>query len=174
VFGSPKNRVRGDLPLNTAMSIACDFFQELGGAAASHGVSLCIEANPAAYGCDFVTTTAEAVELCRRVNHPAIRVNGDLGGMTMSGETPALSLEDAGPWIGHFHASEPQLAELGTAGADHAGAARGLEAIGYDGWVSIEMRDTGDLASVDRAVARAKAAYGTARDATASPRPSVP
>src|SRR6185437_14047549 len=112
VFGSPKNRLRGDLPLDSAISIACDFFQELGDAAASHGVSLCIEANPAAYGCDFVTTTAEAADLCRRVNHPAIRVNGDLGGMTMSGETPAQALENAGSYIGHFHASEPQLAEL--------------------------------------------------------------
>lgn len=163
VFGSPKNRVRGELPLASAMSIACDFFQRAGDAAASHGVSLCIEANPAAYGCDFVTTTAEAVALCRRVNHPAIRVNGDLGGMTMAGEDPARALEDAGQWIGHFHASEPQLAELGTAGADHASAARGLAAIGYDGWVSIEMGDTGELASVERAVARAKAAYGIGR-----------
>jgi len=172
VFGSPKNRLRGELPLASAMSIACDFFQRAGDAAASHGLSLCIEANPAAYGCDFVTTTAEAVALCRRVNHPAIRVNGDLGGMTIAGENPARALEDAGQWIGHFHASEPQLAELGTAGADHASAARGLTAIGYDGWVTIEMRDaidTGNLSSVERAAARAKAAYGIEGRSSAPP-----
>ncbi len=33
--------------------------------ARDRGVVFCIEANPPAYGCDFVTTTSEAVELCR-------------------------------------------------------------------------------------------------------------
>lgn len=165
VFGSPKNRLRGSLLLPRALDIATKFFRAAGDYAREHGVALCIEANPPAYGCDFITTTTEAVELCRLVDHPAVRVNADLGGMTMSNEDVGASLEATKSFIGHFHASEPNLASLGAA-ADHDAAASALEAIGYAGWVSIEMRApvqaTGDdnLRIVERAVRLAVGAYG--------------
>ena len=85
VFGSPKNRLRGSLSSTDALGIATTFFRELGAHAHAQGVALCIEANPTEYGGDFITTTAEAVELCRAVDHPGSRVNADLGGMTLSG-----------------------------------------------------------------------------------------
>jgi sugar phosphate isomerase/epimerase len=183
VFGSPKNRVRGDLALDRAMDLARAFLLDIADHAAECGVAFCVEANPPGYGCDFVTTTAEAVALCRLVNHPAIRINGDLGGMTMSGEDPLHTIEMADGMIGHFHASEPQLAELGAGGAspggsahgnaiyeksDHVRAARGLAAVRYDRWVSIEMRAASaeagsgeNLAAVERAVRLALSAYGS-------------
>lgn len=169
VFGSPKNRRRGSLPLRDAIEIAAEFFRELSAQAHAQRIALCIEANPVEYGCDFITTTAEAVGLCRAVDHPGIRVNADLGGMTLSGEDPVLSLETAAPFIAHFHASEPDLAELG-ARADHAAAARGLSAINYDGWVSIEMRAAGsngpgrNVEAVERSILLARRAYSAARD----------
>lgn len=165
VFGSPKNRLRGSLSMVAALDIAADFFRAIGDHARDHGVMFCIEANPPAYGCDFITTTQEAVDLCLVVNHPAIRLNADLGGITMSNEDVRPTLRAAASFLGHFHASEPNLAELGAA-ADHGAAAAGLEAIGYSGWVSIEMRSAGaagdnkNIAAVGRAVRRAKEAYG--------------
>lgn len=161
VFGSPKNRLRGSLALNEALEIAAEFFRALGPYAAARDVALCIEANPVDYGCDFVTTTAEAVELCRLVDHPAIRVNADLGGMTLAGEEPGRAIEEAKEFIAHVHASEPHLAELG-AGAKHEAAGRALREIGYRGWVSVEMRGRargGDVSAVERAVNNAKSAY---------------
>jgi sugar phosphate isomerase/epimerase len=165
VFGSPKNRLRGSLPMADALEIAAGFFRVIGEHARDHGVIFCIEANPPAYGCDFITTTQEAVDLCLVVNHPAIRLNADLGGITMSNEDVRPTLRSAASFVGHFHASEPNLAELGAA-ADHGAAAEALEAIGYSGWVSIEMRPAGgadddkNIAAVGRAVRRAKEAYG--------------
>ncbi len=160
VFGSPKNRVRGDLPMPDALHIATDFLRELGEYAGSRGVLFCVEANPPGYGCDFITATAEAVELCRRVDHPAIRVNADLGGMTMAEEDPKTELLAARAYLGHVHASEPALAELG-AGADHRKAGEALRTIGYDRCVSIEMRasQTDHLAAIQRAVRLAKSRY---------------
>ena len=146
-----------------AMQIAESLLHELGDHARDAGVAFCVEANPPGYGCDFVTTTAEAVELVRRVNHPGIRVNGDLGGMTMASEDALASIESARGMLGHFHASEPDLAEIGAA-SDHARAAAGLATIGYDRWVSIEMRAAADgdnVAAVARAVARVQKAYGS-------------
>jgi sugar phosphate isomerase/epimerase len=155
VFGSPKNRIRGDLPLEDAMEVAADFFRLIGKHAAQRGGVVCIEANPPEYGCDFITTTAEAVALCTAVNHPGIAINADLGGMTMGGEPPCETIVSAGRMIGHFHASEPQLAELG-AQSNHAEASRGLAEINYDKWISVEMKG-GD---VKKAVRLAKQAYG--------------
>jgi D-psicose/D-tagatose/L-ribulose 3-epimerase len=166
VFGSPRNRVRGSLPMADALGIARDFLRALGDHARDHGVVFCVEANPPAYGCDFITTTAEAVELCRAVDHPAVRLNADLGGMTISNEDVRASVAGAESFIGHFHASEPNLVELGAI-ADHRAAAEALGAINYDGWVSIEMRanERGananeSVVAVERAVRRAKEAYG--------------
>jgi D-psicose/D-tagatose/L-ribulose 3-epimerase len=158
VFGSPKNRVRGELPLAEAMQIATDFFHTVGEHAAARETVLCIEANRPPYGCDFITTTAEAVALARAVNHRGVAVNADLGGMTMSGESVRETIVSAGRMIGHFHASEPQLAELDAA-SDHAAAGQALAEINYDKWISIEMR-SGD---VREAVRLAKNAYLSSR-----------
>jgi sugar phosphate isomerase/epimerase len=163
VFGSPRNRVRGALPLPDALHIATDLLRDLGDHAQQYGTLFCVEANPPGYGCDFITTTAEAVELCRRVNHPSVRVNIDLGGIMMSDDDPKTEIIAAGSFIGHVHASEPQLADLASPSV-HRKAAEGLRATGYDRWVSIEMRASGNnnLLAIERAVRRAKTAYGVA------------
>ncbi|HXT16741.1 MAG TPA: sugar phosphate isomerase/epimerase family protein [Gemmatimonadaceae bacterium] len=153
VFGSPKNRRRGDLPLANALEIAADFFRDLGPYAANADVTICIEANPADYGGDFILTTDEAVELARSVDHPNIRVNGDLGGMMLAGDDIARTIASSAPWLAHFHASEPALAELSNA-ATHELAGTALEQAGYTGWVSIEMRRAASGSNVD-AVRRA-------------------
>ena len=162
VFGSPKNRLRGSMSEVDATGIAVDFFREMGDHASAHGAVLCIEANPPEYGCDFITTTAEAVTLCTVINNLGIGVNGDLGGMTIDGEDPRATIESAAGVLAHFHASEPQLVELG-AEADHDSASAGLASIAYPGWVSIEMKSGGspsNVESVGRAVRLAKAWYG--------------
>ena len=92
VFGSPKNRVRGERPLEESMHIARDAFRTLAPHARDRGVVFCIEANPPAYGCDFITQTSEAVELCRLADDSSIRVNADLGGMILAGEDPASAI----------------------------------------------------------------------------------
>lgn len=165
VFGSPRNRQRAPLSAAQAQDIAIPFFRAIGDHARGHGVAFCIEANPPAYGCDFITTTADAVAFCRAVDDAAIQLNGDLGGMTVADEDVQVTLRSAAPFLAHFHASEPNLAELGAA-ADHEAAAAALEVVGYAGWVSIEMRAGSDaggpenIAAVERAVRRAKGAYG--------------
>ncbi|HVX39252.1 MAG TPA: TIM barrel protein [Gemmatimonadaceae bacterium] len=161
VLGSPKNRARGNTSPADAMKIAEGFFTALGEHAQQHSATICVEANPPAYDCDFITSTAEAVELCRRVSHPAVRVNVDLGGITMNGEDPARAIHTAAEFIGHFHASEPNLQPLG-AQSDHRAAAAALVEIGYDKCISIEMRAVGEgknVVAVEAAVKCAKDAY---------------
>jgi sugar phosphate isomerase/epimerase len=163
VFGSPKNRKRGKMPIGDANEIACEFFRELGAVAASRGCVICIEPNPPSYDCDFINTTAEAVALCEAIASRGVKVNGDLGAIVTMGEDPAATLAAANGWLGHFHASEPSLAEV-TDGIQHARAATALVAAKFTGWISIEMRAAPEGPAVDaiaRAAGRVSRIYGT-------------
>lgn len=161
VFGSPKNRVRGERSVGEAMRIARDAFRALAPHARDRGVVFCIEANPPAYGCDFITQTSEAVELCRLADDSSIRLNADLGGMILAGEDPASAIGQAAQYVAHVHASEPHLGQLSTLVA-HQRAASALAEAGYSGWVSIEMRapaPADQLEALERAIQFTKRAY---------------
>ena len=140
VFGSPKNRARGPIPVEEATGIATAFFLEAGKRAAAHGVVLCIEPNPIEYGCDFVNTTAEGIALTNAVAHPGFGLHLDAGALTLNQEPVAAAIVAAMPVLRHFHASEPGLTPVGSGSSDHASCAAALHAGGYDGWVSVEMR----------------------------------
>ena len=146
VFGSPKNRLRGPRSVAEAWPVAVDFFRRVGDAAAESGVVVGIEANPAEYGGDFITHVHDAAALVRDVGSPGFGLHLDGGGMALTGETVAAA-GDVRPI--HFHISEPHLAPVGsTPGVPHAAFAAGLKAVGYDGWLSVEMRQpTGDWQS---------------------------
>ena len=140
VFGSPKNRQVRDTPPAVAWSLAVEFFRTLGDVAARHQTCLCIEPNPPAYGCDFIRTAAEGRELVRQVDHPGFRLHLDAAALTLSGEDGARAIEESFPWLRHFHASEPQLGVVGSGVTDHARFADRLRRLGYQHWVSVEMR----------------------------------
>lgn len=153
VFGSPKNRKRGAMKLDEATGIASEFFREIGAVAMSHRCVVCIEPNPPSYDCDFINTTPEALALVEMIGSRGVRIQGDMGAILTNAEDPAGAVTLAGPLIGHFHVSEPGLAEIANAGANES-AATALRTSGYSGWVSIEMRAAAAGSRVD-AIGRA-------------------
>lgn len=142
VFGSPKNRRRGDLPEADARDTAVSFFRRLAAHAADAGTTVVLEANPPRYGADFVTRAAVAIDLVHAVNHHAFRLHLDTACMTLAGD-PVRETFDAGfPLLGHFHVSEPDLAPPNQAGAvEHAAFAAEMKRRGYADWVSLETRE---------------------------------
>lgn len=164
-FGSPRQRDRTGLEDAQALAIATDFFRRLGDAAAGQGVVVCLEPNPAAYGCNFMVTTAEAAAVVEAVAHPAVRLQLDVGALGANREPAAETVAAWAPLIGHVHASEPGLAVLGDGGAPHAEAAAALRRARPDLTVTIEMAASADephAHAVRRAIALAQAAYGDA------------
>lgn len=161
VFGSPRNRRRGDVGHAEAVGIATDFFRRLGDHAVDQGVTIGLEANPTAYDCDFLTTNAEATSFVTAVGHPGIVHHIDVGGTILMNESIDVVVRDACP-VAHVHASEPHLTELGRHETAHRSIAAALAGVGYNKWVSIEMRrDAGDPAgAVERAIRLAAALYG--------------
>lgn len=141
VFGAPANRQRGARELSEAMAVAASLLRRVAERIAPYGVSLCIEPNPPRYGCDFVTTAAEAAQLAQAVGHEAFGVHLDATALAMSGETTADALTTVMPFVRHFHVSELDLVPVGTSErVPHAQIGRALREAGYRGWVSVEMK----------------------------------
>lgn len=140
VFGSPKNRLIRNMDKAIAMEIACEFFTSVGKCAINHDCIFCIEPNPEAYGCDFITTSGQAREIVNLVNHPGFGLHLDAAAMTMSNEDIVNQLPLAIPMLRHFHISEPHLEIVGTGKVDHKLFAELFSNSEYGNWHSIEMR----------------------------------
>jgi D-psicose/D-tagatose/L-ribulose 3-epimerase len=152
VFGSPKNRLIGELTQEKAFDIATDFFAEAGRRAAKTGVELCIEPNATQYGCDFITTSAEGDELVRRVNSPGFGLHLDTGCMAMASDSPANVVKYPPD---HFHISAPFLGPVEPQAAEYKAFASSLKEIDYQGFVSIEMKPAA-LGNIERTVSAVK------------------
>jgi sugar phosphate isomerase/epimerase len=163
VFGAPRQRnIPDDLPRSDAEALALDAFRRLGDLAASVNVRLGMEANPVAYGTNFLNTVGEASTFVERLDHPYVTLILDVGALQMNGELAWV--KEVSPHavdrISHVHISEPDLA---PAPADIAQTAQVMSAMadaGYRHWFSIEMKATGNLdvleASLDRLTTAAR------------------
>lgn len=165
VFGSPlQRRVPEGMAMAEAFDQAAEVFRKLGDAAAAAETRIAIEANPAAYGTNFLNTLDQALAFIDLVAHPAVVPHLDLGAMHMNGDfagVPAC-LPALAPRLSHVHVSEPDLAPAPADPAALAPVLGGLAAAGYARAVSIEMKRAPEgLATVRRAVA----ALAEARDA---------
>lgn len=163
VFGSPKNRQRGEVPIEQANQIAGVFFDELGDVALKNNVILCLEPNAEQYGCDFITNAAEGDDLVRHVDNPGFGLHLDTACMALAGDDIGTSIRESKDILEHFHISSPMLGQVEARDdVDHASAAQALRAIDYDKFISIEMRpgDTGtNVDRVERAVRFAQETY---------------
>ena len=142
VFGSPQQRDRGTLSETEAGTVAVDFFRRAGDVAAVYGVVVCLEPNPVRYGCNFLTDSEAAAAMVRRIAHPAIRLQLDLGSIAINGEDVAVVVPACRDLIGHIHISEPDLAPLGESGTNHARAAAAIREHLPDLVAAIEMKAT--------------------------------
>lgn len=106
VFGNPRNRDTDDILGN--MTIAIDFFKEIGDFAFEHKTSVSLEPNPTIYNTRFMNTTEEAVDMVCKINSKGIKVNADLGAMIYNNEDINF-LTKITEFINHIHVSEPGL-----------------------------------------------------------------
>ena len=110
---------------------------------------LALEANAPRYT-NFLNRTADVFALVKRLNNPGLAVNLDLGALIENGERLRDFIPDLG-WVSHIHISEPGLAPV-TRRPEHTELALLLKAVGYKGFVSIEMANPGAAAPVLEAI----------------------
>jgi D-psicose/D-tagatose/L-ribulose 3-epimerase len=136
VFGSPKNRVKGNLDALEANRKAVDFFGSLIPDLIESNIRLTLEPNAKAYGADFLTNYNQVVHLSEEIGSPWIIPQMDTGCMWMSGDSVEESFSFHQP--GHIHLSVPNLEVLpGTQNFDRLLKLVNLS--DYAGWIVIEM-----------------------------------
>lgn len=109
-FGSPKNRIIGSLRKEEVEEVSLNFFYSLGQIARENNVTICIEPNPKEYGADFLTSTQQATDFVKKLNHSNVKIQFDSGTSILNGENDFSFLENS--LIGHVHASTPFLLPL--------------------------------------------------------------
>lgn len=153
VFGSPKNRVVPEgMMQSTAWEIALDTFDTIATHAENEGVVFCIEPNPPAYGCNFVTRASEGAALVRAIDRPGFQLHLDAAGMTLAQDDLAGEIRRSAGILAHFHASAPELGPLDASQVAYGVILESLASIRYAGHISIEMRANSEQDPVDRVI----------------------
>jgi len=129
-----------------------DFCGDLGGPymilakvanhAQQRGVKILIE--PLAKGAtDVVNTMAEALELAKQTNHPAVAIIFDFHNTGDETESFDVLLKKYFQYIHHVHVQEMDGKHLGTGTAvrDYVKAFQTLKDLKYDKWISLEVFD---------------------------------
>jgi D-psicose/D-tagatose/L-ribulose 3-epimerase len=148
VYGAPKSRDSSGLTPATAFGRAVTVLRAVAADCAARGATLCIEPNPVAYGCNFVTSSRDGMALVKAVDARGFGLHLDTGAMTLAGEDPADALVAARSLLRHVHVSAPNLAPIAPASIDHARIGRVLRRMDYDGWIAVEMRRGDDAVQV--------------------------
>jgi len=165
VLGAPGSRKRGRRAMPSAITAAAVALRPVAEQLAPLGVTLCIAPIPPRYGCNFVTTAAEAAVLADAVSHPNFGVHLDATALALSDEVSEGALAPVMKHVRHVHVSELDLAPVGTTSSvPHGQLGAALRALGYAGWHSIEFRVGEDAAWRDtlaRALDVARRNYGT-------------
>ncbi len=139
IFGAPKNKIRGKMPLRKALDKAINFFRILGNKSHNLNMFFCIEPTPKVYGADFICNIDEAVNLVKKVNSDSFGLNLDLGSMKINHELSCRIIKRAMPYTKHFHISEPYLETINLNEKFHKSIAHQLFINKYKECVSVEM-----------------------------------
>lgn len=151
VFGAPKNRKRGQLPYSKAMDVASEFFRKAGEICDAHECCIGLEHNPVEYGCDFVTNVLDAKELVKQVNHNGFKLHVDSAGLHMCGGDISDMILKAGGFV-HYHISEPMLEPIVDGVVNQESGIKTLKTLGYQHWVSIEMKQPVSVGLLERSL----------------------
>jgi len=147
VFGCPKNRIIPDtMSLDKVSPIAYEFFSQIGDYATDNGTCIAIEANPPIYNTNFINTTTQALQLCKTLKNPGIKVNIDIGTMIYYSENIQLVMDNI-ELVNHVHISEPHLAYIEKRPI-HYELIRMLADMNYEKYVSVEMSNINDIERV--------------------------
>jgi D-psicose/D-tagatose/L-ribulose 3-epimerase len=111
--------------------------RSLGEYAADHGVVLGVETLNR-FETSFLNTTAQALELIGRIDHPAVGVALDLFHLGIEEKNVGDALRAAGPRLVHLQVAENDRGTPGTGSLPWDDVAMALHEIGYRGRVVIE------------------------------------
>ncbi|WZO99826.1 sugar phosphate isomerase/epimerase family protein [Isosphaeraceae bacterium EP7] len=138
---------------------AIDLFVEVLKPLAQHahdlGVLLLIEPEPGL----LIETSDEYLEVADRLNAPSIGLNFDVGHAFCMAEDIPAAIRKLAPHIRHFHLEDIAASRVhhhlipGEGAVDFEATLSAIRAIGYDGWLTVELYP--NIADPDQAARRA-------------------
>jgi len=141
VFGSPKQRctVEG-LTSADATSNYTEGLAHVAPHAEARGVAILVEALPLNQ-CNVITTLAEAVDVVKQINNPAVRTMFDTHNAVDETEPHAVLVDRYFDLIRHVHVNEMDGRHPGTGGYDFKPVLDTLRRRRYQHWISLEAFD---------------------------------
>jgi sugar phosphate isomerase/epimerase len=109
--------------------------------AEKEGVLLLIEPEPGL----LIETADQFLELMKHIDSPAVGLNFDIGHFYCVGDDPGPTVHRLAPYIRHFHLEDIAATRVhhhlipGEGAIDFKATIRAIRAIGYNGWVTIEL-----------------------------------
>ena len=144
VVGSPKQRnVLEGASRQQAWDWAAATFRDAVKRAEDRGVTLCFEPL-APVETNFINTAAEAIEFVRPFNSRAFKIILDVKAMSSEAKPIPQIIRDSWPQFAHFHANDKNFKGPGFGDVDFAPISVALKAVGYGGYVSVEVFKFGE------------------------------
>jgi len=141
VFGSPKQRcTTDDLTPKEAAANYTAGLASVAPHAQQRGVTILVEALPLNQ-CDVITTLAEAVEIVKQVDSPAVQTMFDTHNAVDEIDPHAVLVDRYFDLIRHLHVNEIDGRHPGTGNYDFKPVFEVLRRRGYQHWVSLEAFD---------------------------------
>lgn len=116
---------------------------ELGEHAAEAGVYVLLEPLNR-YEDHMVNTLAQAVDLCKAVGLPSVKIMADLFHMNIEEQDLAAAITEAGEYVAHVHLADSNRRQPGLGHTDFKAAFGALKAIGFQGFMALECHLTGE------------------------------
>jgi sugar phosphate isomerase/epimerase len=142
IFGSPKQRNTKNISVKEAKKYFAENLASVADHAQRRGIKILIEPL-GKRTTDVVNTLAEALELAKQVNHPAIQIMFDFNNTVDETEPFDVLLRMYYKYIHHIHVQEIGGKHLGTGTAvnDYVKAFQTLKDLRYNKWISLEVFD---------------------------------
>jgi len=90
------------------------------------------------YESNVLNTASQAVEMCRRIGAPNVKVHLDVYHMNIEESDIQQAILATGPHLGYFHTGDSHRGYMGSGSIDLAGAFRALIKSGYRGPITFE------------------------------------
>ena len=139
VVGSPKQRnLEPGVSFAQGWAWATGVFRDAVMRAEQRGVTLCFE--PLAPSeTNFINTAAQAIEFVQQLHTPHFKIILDVKAMCSEAKPIPEIIRESWPHFAYFHANDRNLKGPGFGDVDFKPIAGALHAVGYQGYVSVEV-----------------------------------
>ena len=116
---------------------SCEILARVAEKAAASGITMGLEVVNR-YESNVLNTASQAVEMCRRIGAPNVKVHLDVYHMNIEESDIGQAIVDTGDHLGYFHTGDSHRGYMGSGSIDLAGVFRALVKADYGGPITFE------------------------------------